>query len=156
MGFSHNGRCIWMDCRRGRKRSISRGRSWIIRCLRRCVGFAFFLVQGLFMLDGLRRCQVNSWGNSTSSCMLPRMCGNLYQKTQSRNVGPRNDMVYQVNFLGFFLSTLHCCAAHLPLPMPEKCLPYHPFLPKCSHISLASSRVYLSLFINRMGTANMA
>ena len=41
LGFSLNGRCIWMDCRRGRKRRISRGRSWILRCLRGCVGFAF-------------------------------------------------------------------------------------------------------------------
>jgi len=45
------------------------------------------------------RCQVNSWDNSMGLCMLPRMCGNLYQKTQSCNIGPRNDMVYQVDFL---------------------------------------------------------
>ena len=140
-----------MDCRRGRKRRISRGRSWIIRCLRRCVGFAFFRVQGLLMLDGPGRCQANSWDNFTSSCMLPRICGNLYQKTLSRNVGPRNDMVYQVIFLGFFLSTLHCCAAHLLLPTAEKRLPCHPFRSHFSTISpFASSRVYSSLVINRM------
>ena len=60
----------------------------------------FFLVQGLLMLDGPGRCQANSWDNFTSSCMLPRMCGNRYLKSQIRNVGLRNDMVYQVNFLG--------------------------------------------------------
>ena len=60
-------------------------------------------------------------------------------------------MVYQVNFLGFFLSTLHCCAAHLPLPMPEKGLPCHPYRSHLSTISpLVSSRVYFSLIINRM------
>lgn len=60
-------------------------------------------------------------------------------------------MVYQVKLPQFFLSTLHYRPTHLPLPTPKECLPRHPFLPKCSHISLASSRVYVSLYINPDG-----